>query len=216
VTDEPGGGPGAAAEDHRISARDHRTAIIVCGGHSSRYGRDKALVEFEGRTLLARSIETARAVAGQVLLAVGSEPRYEDFGIPIVLDAVPDRGPLAGMVAALERAEREFFVTLAVDLPFVTPFVVEGLFSRLSGDLVIPRTRRGLEPLCLVGRARPCLEAARRLLESPDPAVKALAEQVTTVEYDVEAAGIPPACFMNVNPPEDLQRALRSRGPNQR
>jgi molybdopterin-guanine dinucleotide biosynthesis protein A len=188
--------------------KDGRTAIILCGGRSSRFGGgDKALAAWNGRTLLASAMETAGAVADEILLAVGPVERYVEFGCPIVTDMVVDRGPLAGIVAGLERAKGAVFIVLAVDLPLVTPDLLETLLAELSGaDLVMPRTQRGLEPLCCVGLRAPCLAAGRELLGSENPAPQLLMDRVKGREFQVEGTGMD-GLFLNVNTLEELARA---------
>jgi molybdopterin-guanine dinucleotide biosynthesis protein A len=184
-----------------------RSAIVLCGGQSSRFGADKALALWNGRTLLARAIETARSVAGEVMLAVGPSPRYADFECPIVIDSAVGQGPLAGIVAGLERATTDIFVVLAVDLPLVTPETIDVLLAHLEGevDLVMPRSGRGLEPLCCVGRHEPCLAAGRKLLESGTFSPRLLMNEVNGLEFAIDKAGADP--FVNVNTPGELARA---------
>lgn len=198
------------------------SAIILCGGASTRFGmRDKALVELAGETLLARVLRAAGAVAGQLLLATGSTRRYEEHGLPIVLDA-PGRagggGALAGIVAGLEAARNDRVLVLAVDQPLVSPAALRALLTALDAggdaadpvDLVIPESRDGLHPLCVALRRDPALDAARRLIVSEVPAPKRLAAELRTRRLLIldDAPDDPLALAVrNVNTPDDLARA---------
>ena len=77
------------------------TAFILAGGKSSRMGVDKAFLEFDGRTLLARALELARSVAVDVHI-VGSRKKFAAFA-PVVEDVFPGHGPL-GDRTALQKA----------------------------------------------------------------------------------------------------------------
>ena len=44
------------------------TAIILCGGRSTRMGRDKSALPFGDETMLARVTRLAGSIAGQVLV----------------------------------------------------------------------------------------------------------------------------------------------------
>ena len=71
--------------------------VVLCGGSSRRMGRDKALLEIEGQSLVARAASALAEVAPRVLLASGSAPRYPALGLECVLDPVEGNGPLAGL-----------------------------------------------------------------------------------------------------------------------
>ena len=74
------------------------TAFILAGGKSTRMGADKAFIEFEGRTLLARALDLARSVTSNVCI-VGTREKFARFA-PVVEDVFRDRGPLGGIHAA--------------------------------------------------------------------------------------------------------------------
>lgn len=185
-----------------------RSAIILCGGRSRRFGADKALAVHENRTFLERVIDVCRATASEVILATGAEPRYEELGLPIALDAAPDGGPLAGIAAGLEKCSSEFFLVIAVDLPFLTVPAVEALFAALyENECVLPRSDEGVEPLFSAGRTAPCRDAARLLIASGPAAAHRLSERVSTTYLPVTAVGNSDVwrAVRNINRPEDLE-----------
>lgn len=52
-------------------------AIALAGGRSSRMGRDKALLEIDGETMLMRTCKTALQVASAVYVVVHSPEQYQ-------------------------------------------------------------------------------------------------------------------------------------------
>jgi molybdopterin-guanine dinucleotide biosynthesis protein A len=81
-------------------------AIVLAGGGSRRMGRDKAWLELEGQTLLARVIELlAGRCAPIVVSARPGQVLPEVVGIEVwrVDDPTADAGPLVGLHGALER-----------------------------------------------------------------------------------------------------------------
>ena len=96
---------------------DPVTAFVLAGGKSSRMGRDKAFLELEGRTLLSLALEAASAVAASVWI-VGNAAKFAAFA-PVVEDMYSERGPLAGIHAALAATATDLNLILAVDLPFI-------------------------------------------------------------------------------------------------
>jgi len=143
------------------------TGAVLCGGHSRRMGADKALIPLDGRRLIEYSIEALRPVAGRILLACGPRPRYAELALETVLDAWPDGGPLAGLLAALEACRGEWLVLVACDMPRVEPRVLRALLdeaARADLDVCLLEIERGTQPLCGVYR-KTCAPAVRRSLE---------------------------------------------------
>src|SRR5580692_7598065 len=77
--------------------------VVLCGGRSVRMGADKATIEVGGTTLLARAIARLSEACDPVLIAPGSLSLDIDAR-RLVRDALPDAGPLGGIVAALHRS----------------------------------------------------------------------------------------------------------------
>ena len=67
---------------------DPVSAFILAGGQSTRMGRDKALLEVAGRTLVERMMAIARLVTTEVHL-VGSTTTLAHFG-SVIEDCPPD------------------------------------------------------------------------------------------------------------------------------
>jgi len=151
-------------EDH--GARAERTGLVLCGGQSRRMGRDKALIELDGRPLLEHALAALEPVCGALLLACGPTPRYGELGIPLVLDVEADRGPLSGLCAGLEAARTEWVIAVGCDMPELSPQVLEELARHAQEDgrdVTMLGTDKGSEPLCAVYR-RTCLPAVRAAL----------------------------------------------------
>ena len=88
-------------------------------------GRDKALLELDEETLVARAVRTLGGVCREVAIAGGDE-RLAGYG-RVIPDERAGCGPLSGIVAALEQTQWEWNVFLAVDMPFVPGRVFEEL-----------------------------------------------------------------------------------------
>lgn len=97
------------------------SAIVLAAGRSTRMGREKALLEIEGKPLWERQRDVlADAGAKEIFLSARPDQRWtrETRGFAAVLyDALPDCGPLVGLTAGLERASQPKLAVLAIDLP---------------------------------------------------------------------------------------------------
>jgi molybdenum cofactor guanylyltransferase len=134
-------------------------AYVLAGGGSTRFGRDKALVEFAGKPMLARMIELMRSFAQDVRI-VSAPGKYTDFKAEIVQDRWPGEGPLGGIVTALLHTQEhepvsEWNVILSCDMPFLTVDWMKFLAERAAksaAEVVVPHSTHGPEPLCACWR----------------------------------------------------------------
>jgi molybdopterin-guanine dinucleotide biosynthesis protein A len=115
---------------------------VLCGGASRRMGRDKATLEIDGRPLGARAIDALHHAGVDQVVCVGGDPvLLEPLGAPVVADQWPGRGPLGGVLTALDWASAtdeagspgaDITVVLACDLLGVDAAVVAALLDALA------------------------------------------------------------------------------------
>jgi molybdopterin-guanine dinucleotide biosynthesis protein A len=185
------------------------TGFVVTGGLSRRMGRDKALLPWEGATLLDHAIERLRQACGSVRLLTGPDARYADRGLPVDIDQVRDVGAIAGLHAALEHAPRAALL-LAVDLPHVPVALLRRIAELVREfDAVVPVSPGGPEPLCAAYGLR-CRDAIRRALDRSAYKLTAFWPEVSVREIstsELAAFGDPVRLFANVNTPDEYERA---------
>jgi len=186
------------------------TAFILAGGKSIRMGADKAFVTLDGRTLLARALQQARSVTRDARI-VGDPAKFEPFA-PVVEDRFRDCGPLAGIHAALRASPTELNLILAVDVPFVSPSLLQYLIMRAktsAATATVPRTNGGWQPLCAAYR-RQFADAAEKALRAKRYKIDALFATVETLALEEEeliTAGFSAEMFRNLNTREELEAA---------
>jgi molybdopterin-guanine dinucleotide biosynthesis protein A len=180
-----------------MSTRPGLTGFILAGGKSARMGRDKALLDWHGRTLLDHMTHLISAVADKVHV-VGRDP------LP---DRVPGLGPLSGIATALETSSTDTNLVVAVDLPSLTEKFLQYLTSeaeQTSGPLTACKIGSHF-PLCLVIHRRLLPEVQRRLA-ARDLSVHALIENVPSrlvSEQELLNAGFNASLFRNINTEQD-------------
>ncbi len=189
------------------------TAFILAGGKSSRMGTDKPLLEFNGETLLGRTLLKARRVAGKVCI-LGSREKFELFG-PVIEDIYRDRGPLAGIHAALGATTTELNLMLAVDLPFLPEAALKYIIDQArtcDAVVTIPRIGGFVQTLCAVYR-REFEEIAEESLRAGHNKIEPLYAQTSVrvlEEDELAEVDIVPAMFDNLNTPQDIERVMRA------
>ena len=103
---------------------------VLAGGQSSRMGREKALLELGGKTLIERAVTKLRRVCSQVAI-LSSNPALQEYA-PLVADVHPGCGPLGGMEAALWQTSCEWNLFLPVDVPFLPTVYLKAWLGALS------------------------------------------------------------------------------------
>lgn len=109
--------------------------VVLAGGESKRMGRDKALIEVGGRSMIEWVAEALGGACEQVVVS----GRPDGHGYPTLPDPYgTHRGPLAGLVAALEAFPGRALALVAVDQPWVRSGTVEELGGLMDDLAVVP------------------------------------------------------------------------------
>ena len=200
--------------------------LILAGGRSRRMqGRDKALLTFQGKTLLAHVIRCLRPQVDALALNSNAAPdSFAAYGLPVLPDLRPGfLGPLAGIHAGLMQFPEDYLVTVAVDLPFLPPDLVTRLRAGLGTKSCAFASDAERRPPWMA-EVRETQEQFSRhalaLLWRPDTAASVedyLQRGGRNLKDYLSAHGQPVrfdrpqdrGLFCNINTPEDLVRAER-------
>jgi molybdenum cofactor guanylyltransferase len=179
-------------------------------------GRDKLRLRVGNETLVGRVAGALSARCEEVILAGGG---VAPPGVRSAADDRPGQGPLAGMEAGLAASRFPLVFVAAGDMPFLSPALVDHLLRRLEdcGLLAaVPDDGRRTHPLC-AAYSRDVLPLLREALDGGVRAARAFLEDLGAVHYvpewELRALGDPDLLLMNVNSPEDLERARSLAGP---
>lgn len=180
--------------------------VVLAGGQSSRMGRDKALLPFQGKPLIAHAIEILRPHVDE-LLVIGDPGKYGGFGPLALADDAPGLGPLGGILTALRYAWHDRLIILACDMPNVTASFIEQLMARYEDgfDAVVAQCDGHLEPLAAAYHRR-CKTVVAAQLAAGSLKLSAAIERMHTryVQVCPGEEGWPVDLFRNINAPSDL------------
>lgn len=188
------------------------TAIILSGGHSRRMGREKAAIRVDGEQLIERIVRLLRPLFCEIVIVLGHEHEERVEGVRYARDRESHQGPLAGLSAGLESSKTELNFLHACDMPLINLELVRFLAGLIDGnDVVVPRSRGGLEPLhAFYGRT--CLTEVNRALERDERKVSSFYPYVRVREVGMdEMSAVPGAeqAFLDLNTEEELRRVAR-------
>jgi molybdopterin-guanine dinucleotide biosynthesis protein A len=191
---------------------------VLAGGGSTRFGRDKALVEVSGTPMLERILGLLKHVTSAVKL-VAVPGKYDTFGAAIVEDRWPGEGPLGGIITALQDSalsagQPEWNLIVSCDMPFLTREWLSFLCQRATNSkaqVVVPHSTHGPEPLCACYNTAAAAEL-RAAFETGVRKVTQGLQHVTTEVLDeadwkrFDSAG---RLFWNMNTAADYVEARR-------
>jgi molybdenum cofactor guanylyltransferase len=111
------------------------SGVILAGGLARRMGGiEKALVEFQGETLLSHVIKRVQPQVKILYLNVNKKlEQYQEFNLPILEDEKKGfLGPLAGILTAFNKIETHYLLVVPCDAPFVSLNLTETLFKEMQ------------------------------------------------------------------------------------
>lgn len=164
------------------------SAIVLAGGRSRRFGRDKLREPIGDGTLLEHTIAGVSPLAQETIVVVApDESRDAPAGIILVRDTTSFEGPLAGLLTGLGHAVHPVVLVVGGDMPTMVPSVlgalIDGLRDPAIDAVILEHEGRG-RPLPGVVRTEPALAAAERLVAEGERRLRALYETLATAVID--------------------------------
>jgi len=181
------------------------SVIVLAGGQSRRFGRDKLAEPVDGRPLLHHAIGAVRPMATEIIVvaAPGAIPALPP-GVTLVHDTVAFEGPLAGLLGGLAVARSPTVVLVGGDMPALSVAVLGSMVALLlasnASALVLEHDGRG-RPLPMALRREPALATVAALFASGERRLRALADTMS-------AAVLPEAAWRAIDPEGDTLRDI--------
>lgn len=171
-------------------------AVVLAGGRSQRFGRDKLTEEFEGRSLLHHAIASVQELTDEVVMVapIGGEPPVPD-GVRVVNDDRPFEGPLVGLVVGLGALKTDQVLVIGGDMPGLQPAVAEALLEevRSGGAACVLEHAGRARPLPLAVGREVALRTAAELVDGGERRLRALTDAL-------EAVVIPESVWLALDP----------------
>jgi molybdopterin-guanine dinucleotide biosynthesis protein A len=177
-------------------------ALILAGGQGTRLNHaDKAFVALAGQPLITHLLTRLSPQTATIAISANGDPaRFAAFNLPVLADAQPGKGPLAGVLAGLTWAAdlgAEALLTVPVDTPFIPP----DLLARLAPAPSVACYRGRQHHLVALWPTSAAAILARFL--EPDGSHK-VRDMLTLVRARKISFNAPQDPFHNINTPEDL------------
>src|SRR5439155_14363791 len=187
------------------------SAVILAGGKSSRMGRPKALLPFDGEPLIVHTVRTLARLFADIVVVAAPGQELSPLPVTFVRDEVAYQGPVGGIYYGLRAACTEVCFVTSCDAPFLNLSFIAHLLSHIANyDVVVPFWQDRLQPLHAVYR-RSVAPLLHEQLKRGELRPIFLYQKVRTREVNAdEIRRFDPEglSFRNLNSPEDYEAAL--------
>lgn len=182
--------------------------LVLRGGLSSRMGVDKASLQIRpGLTQLDYALQLLGEFCVERAVSVGKSGKGDPLpeGVEEVIDPPEVEGPIAGVLAGLEKANGKAVLAIACDMPFLRPEHLLQLTRRRDrkrlGTCFLSSDGRP-EPLCAIYEADCAMYLRKRIAAGSWSLRKAL----ESGDFE-EVEPVNPEYLANVNDPESAELA---------
>lgn len=195
-----------------------KSAVILAGGFSRRFGKDKGLVNLDGKPLVLHVIDRVSKIVDEVLVVISSNDQKNKFETilgekaNLVIDKDEFQSPLVGAITGFESANGEYSLLLPCDTPLISIQILQFLLDMCTNrSAVIPRWPSGyIEPLQAVYHTKSALTAAKTVLMQGKMNMRSMIDNLRGVRYVstmvLEQMEPKLLTFFNVNTPQDLKK----------
>lgn len=185
------------------------TGAILAGGSGTRFkGAVKAKIELEGKPIISRVLDSFSDVFDEILIITNMPDEFIEFKqCRLVGDKFRNRGPLAGIHAALTAASSDAVFVVAGDMPFINKELllmqIEA-FNNTDNDALIPLINNNIEPLHGIYR-KSLHDILDSYLENKgNNSIREFLKKVNVSYWDLEDHQRFRHVFVNINSPSDL------------
>ena len=198
-----------------------KSCIILCGGKSSRMGRDKGSMIIKDKPMIKHILATLNHQINEAVIVLNDSKRIaryrefidpEDYAyrIAFVEDKIKNKGPLPGIMTGLGEINSDYALILPCDSPYVSSDYINTIFREINRDYqaIVPyhdpkNKLRTSEPLHSIYNKN-IVPEIENLISSDVLHIKGLIEKIDTKFVLIDNKKIEKKEFRNLNRPEDI------------
>ncbi|SMD46005.1 molybdopterin-guanine dinucleotide biosynthesis protein A [Aquiflexum balticum DSM 16537] len=177
--------------------------FILAGGKSSRMGSDKGLVQIKGKPMIQYLIESLNELPYPIYI-IAHNAAYQEFGLKVIQDKIPEKGPLGGLLTALANTTGNSVCLLSCDMPFLKAESLKALITQSKDHCIIISSLKnrilpfpGVYPISLTSLIEKDIANNRLKLQS---FIFDNHHEIFALDHFSEQN---PIEFLNINTPED-------------
>lgn len=197
-------------ESHRTIT--DATAVVLVGGKSSRMGRPKALLPFDGEPLIVHVVRALKKMFAETVVVAAPDQELPSLPAVLVRDEVAYQGPVSGIYHGLKAATNDVCFVTSCDAPFLNLQLISQLLAQISDcDVVVPYWQERFQPLHAVYRTS-VVPLLKNQLERGELRPIFLYDKVRTrkiPEQEIRRLDSEGLSLLNMNSPAEYDAALQ-------
>jgi molybdopterin-guanine dinucleotide biosynthesis protein A len=197
-----------------LESRKKITGIILSGGKSIRMGENKAFIRVGGVPIIKRIHDLFKELFQEVIIVTNQKDLFSNFDSRVYSDLIPGKGALGGLYTGIFYSSFHYSFCVACDMPFIRKPLVQYLIENIDGeDVIVPRTKDGLQPLHAI-YSKNCVNPIREIIQEGKSKIIDIYNQVNVKivdEKDFLCFDPEGESFINVNTPEELLSLRRDK-----
>ena len=103
-------------------------AVILAGGKSSRMGRDKAFLDYHGKTFIQQIIDEVEQLKLPIYIS-GDIEKLDQFEFPVIKDEVPNQGPVVALASSFSKLKAKAVLVVSCDVPDIKAMELKRLLE---------------------------------------------------------------------------------------
>ena len=177
-------------------------------------GENKAFIEIEGIHIIHRIYNLFKELFQETIIVTNQKDLFSNFETKIFTDLIPNKGALGGLYTGIFFSTYQYSFCVACDMPFIKKDLVQFLLEQIKKeDVIIPRTKDGLQPLHAI-YSKNCLNPIKKVIDLGKYSIIDFYDMVQVkVIYEQDFISIDPLgeSFVNVNTPVELLSIRRGK-----
>jgi len=148
------------------------SSVILAGGKSKRFGKNKAFLKIGGRILIDQIVEKMGRLSNEIIIITNILKKFDYLpkkinylNVKLIKDIIPYKGSLGGIYSGLLFAKNNYIFVVACDMPFLNIPLLKYIISFLQDyDVVIPKINDFFEPLHAI-YSKKCIKPIKKLID---------------------------------------------------
>ncbi|MCJ7690100.1 MAG: molybdenum cofactor guanylyltransferase [Clostridiaceae bacterium] len=129
---------------------DFGSAVILCGGKSSRMGFDKCNIKAHNKYLIEIIAEELSHIFTNIILVSNDIEKFRDTKYMVVEDIIANAGPIGAIYTALKNTTSKYVFITACDMPIINLDYIRYMMKIIKNENVqgvVSYNSKYVEPL---------------------------------------------------------------------
>lgn len=182
------------------------TSAILAGGKSTRIKKTKCLITINNEKIIEILLKKMKNVFQEIFIITNFPELYFNYGYPLIGDAYPFKGPMAGIHAAMKNSKYDIFA-FACDMPFIKEKLIFELAEKHflnNAEITVSSFKDKLYPLPGI-YSKHIFSYIENLLSEDKLSMTKLIYDVKSQIIEVAKIDKEGVSFININTEEDLE-----------